>query len=222
MPFAITLEQRIFFEQHQFIELEGVLPVPQVETLQKEGEKGLCQKLGVPSQHLASETTAQLFLAGYHLHLLHGSIKRVTHKSSLATLLSELTQIPTLRFGFDQYILMTHGVSPLPDRPLAETCCLSPLAGAFILPLKELEAPLEFFPMPQKLGNILFLSPTLPIPWSRLCNTPDLCFLLVGLAVSKTLFREGTPDPLSSELKKLGYAFNGALKEPMHPLLKQR
>lgn len=224
MPFAVTTEHRTFFEKNHYIGFEELIPPAQAARIKQDAEQAVCKKLGIPSHRITEETSLQLFQAGYHLHLTQESIKRITHKTSVATIVAELTLQPSIRFGFDQYILITHGLTPpFPDAPsLQQTSCLSPLAAALILPLQDLEAPLDCFPMmPQKLGDALFISPTLPIPWSKLFAVEGLCFLLIGYAQEKTFFKAETPDPLAKELKKLGIAFNDLIKHPLHPLLKR-
>ena len=149
-------------------------------------------------------------------------LKRVTHKVAFARILAELTKQPSIRFAFDHYIRTPPRRSPSPfQTPLSleQSCSLAPLAGALLLPLHDRETPLDFFPLPQKAGSGLFLSPACVIPWPQLFSTAELSFLLIGFAQQRTFFRAGSSDPLASELKKFGYAFNDLLKEPLHPLL---
>jgi len=224
MPFAVTPEHRTFFEKNHYIGFEGLITPALAAQLKQDAEQALCKKLGIPSHRITEETSLQLFQAGYHLYLTQESIKRVTHKTSFAAIVAELTLQTSIRFGFDQYVLITHGLTPpFPDAPsLQQTSCLSPLAAALILPLQDLKEPLDCFPMmPQKAGDALFISPTLPIPWSKLFAVEGLSFLFIGYAQAKTFFKAETQDPLARELKKLGLAFNDLIKNPLHPLLKR-
>ena len=107
---------------------------------------------------------------------------------------------------------------------LQEISCLSPLAGALLLPLEDLEEPCAAFPIPLKAGNVSVAF--------YFCNTPDpaaaaLCDSRIATTghwiwKRKNIFRADTRDTHAIYLKKLGYAFNDLLKEEHHPLLLER
>jgi hypothetical protein len=73
--------------------------------------------------------------------------------------------------------------------------------------------------MPVKAGNALFISASLPLPWTQLFSIKGLEFLLIGYAADKTLFKADTKDPHAVDLKKMGYVFNDYLKDNLHTLL---
>ncbi len=165
--------------------------------------------------------SSELYQAGYDLWRDNDTIKKTAQKNTFAMLASELFQVLPLRYAFDQYIYTTKGSpSPLSESfSLQDTSCLSPLAGALILPLEDLIQPLSFFPLPVKAGSGLYISPSLPIPWPQLFSVPGLRFIVIAFAMDKTFFRADTRDKHAVHLKKLGYAFNDLLHNSLHPIL---
>lgn len=221
MQFALTPDLREFFNKNSYIELQGLLSADQVALLRKNADETLSARLRLPVSKLAELSTVDLFKTGYDLWRNNEEIKKIVHKKSLATLAAELFQTLPIRLAFDEYIY-TSGKSTAPfseSFPLQETSCLSPLAGALVIPLEDLSQPLPFFPLPLNTGNGLFISPSLPIPWKQLYSTPGLRFLILGYGMKKTFFRPDTRDPHAVNLKMLGYVFNDCLRESHHPLL---
>jgi hypothetical protein len=221
MRFALTADHRDFFNKNNFIEFEEMLSSDQAAALKTNVEQVLAARLHIPKEKLAGRQSTQLFQAGYDLWRDNEIIKKTEQKNAFAALASELLQVLPLRFAFDQYVFASRGSdSPFSQSfTLQETSCLFPLAGALILPLEDMLQPLADFPLPLKSGNGLFISPSLPIPWPKLYSIPNLCFIVIGFAMKKTLFRADTRDPHAVNLKKLGYAFNDFLKDSLHPLL---
>ena len=221
MRFSLTADHREFFNKNNYIELQGILPLAQVASLKKHAIEALEKKLNLSFAKIQKKPSRELFLAGYDLWRSSDPIKKIVHKNAIATVASELFQTFPLRFGFDQYFLIDeNSISPFAENfTLQETSCLSPIAGALILPLEDLSAPLPFFPMPENAGSGLFISPSLPIPWKELFATPGLNFIMIAFAPKKTFFLADTRDPHAITLKKLGYVFNEFLRNPTHPIL---
>lgn len=220
MRFAITADHLNFFSKNHYISFEGLLPVDQVDTLRAEAENALANRLQTDPSKLPLKPSAEIYRAGYDLSRESEAIQKITRKHALATLASELFQTVPLRYGFDLYIISsTPPTSPIAPSTLQESTSLRPILGALILPLKDLTAPLPFFPLPQKKGDGLFISPSLPIPWPELFALPEIPLLLIAYAAEKTFFRAETTDIHASDLKKLGYAYNDLLKNSLHPLL---
>jgi hypothetical protein len=221
MRFALTADHREFFVKNNYIELEGLLSADQIATLKKNTDEALAARLRIQPRKLMELPASELFQAGYDLWRDNDEIKKTVHKNTLATLASELFQAVPLRCAFDQSIYTTQRTSSVFPEPYAleQTSCLSPLAGALILPLEDLMEPLSFFPVPVNRGNGLFISPSLPIPWPKLCETPGLRLLMIGYGMGRTFFRPDTRDPHAVNLKKQGYVFNDALKNSTHPVL---
>jgi hypothetical protein len=221
MRFALTADQRDFFNRNSFIEFEEMLSSDQAIALKTNADQVLAARLHIPKENLARQQSSALFQAGYDLWRDNEIVKKTEQKNAFAALASELLQILPLRFAFDQYILTARGSnSPFSQSfTLQETSCLFPLAGALILLLEDVLQPFADFPLPLKSGNGLFISPSLPIPWPKLYSTPNLCFIAIGFAMEKTLFRADTRDPHAVNLKRLGYVFNDLLKDSLHPLL---
>jgi hypothetical protein len=221
MRFALTSDHREFFNKNNYIELEGIIPSDQIASLKKSVDETLATRLRLPVAKVADRPPLNLFQAGYDLWRDSEAIKKIVQKNAFASLASELFQILPIRCAFDQYIFTAKG-SPAPfSQPftLQDASCLSPLAGALILPLEDLIEPLSFFPLPLNIGSGLYISPSLSLPWPQLFSTPGLRLFMIGFAREKTSFRADTRDPHAVNLKKLGYAFNDHLKNSLHPIL---
>jgi hypothetical protein len=221
MRFAITSDHREFFSKNHFIEFEGLIPLAQINSLKTQAEETVALRLRIPTQKLKERPAPEIYQAGYDLWRDSESLKKITHKHSIAQLVSELTQIIPLRFAFDQYFSMTKcTVSPY-DVPstLQDISCLSPLVGGVILPLHDLASPPTYFPMPLKAGDALFISSEFSLPWPQLFSTSGLCFLLIAFAREKTFFRADSHDPHAVSLKKLGYVYNDLLNDRLHPIV---
>ena len=211
MRFSLLSEHKHFFDTHHFIELEGLLSMPQITKLRHALFTTLTKR----------PPKKTLFQCSYNLSFESAPIKRVTHKPEFASLAAELFHTPSIRFAFDQTVCIQEAC-PSPFKqgtPLQEACCLSPLLGALILPLEDLAAPLPFFPLPSKAGNALFIHATLPLPWEQLFATAGVYFLMIGYCAKKTLFKADTQDPHAVTLKQAGYVFNEPLKDSTHALL---
>lgn len=221
MRFAQTADHREYFSKNNYIEFEEVLPVGQVSTLKKNAIETMEKRLHLPFSKFVSRPPQEVLLAGHDLWRSSDAIKKIAHKNAFATIASELFQIVPLRMGFDQlFLIEKNNASPFSQTySLQDTSCLSPLAGALILPLDDLPTPLSFFPMPIKAGSGLFISPSFPIPWPELFSTPGLNFFMIGFAQGRTYFRPDTRDPHAVTLKKLGYVFNDPLKDSVHPII---
>ena len=221
MRFALTADHKEFFNKKGYIEFQEMLSAPQVAALTLNADETLAKRLRLPVSRLKEQSSAALFQAGYDLWRDNEAIKATVHKNNFALLASQLFQTPAIRCGFDQYIVTAKGTAAPFSQPFAlqETSCISPLAGALLLPLNDLTEPLPFFPMPLKAGSGLFLSPLTPIPWAELFATPALRFLIIGYAMKKALFCADTRDPHAGNLKLLGYIFNEQLNNTLHPLL---
>ena len=176
MQFALTPDHREFFNKNSYIELEGLLLADQIALLRKNADETLSSRLRLPAAKLNELQAVDLFKAGYDLWRDNETIKKTTQKKALAALASDLFQTLPIRLAFDEYIYTSKSAAaPFSQAfSLQETSCLSPLAGALILPLEDLEQPLSFFPLPIKSGNGLFISPSLPIPWPQLYSSPEL------------------------------------------------
>jgi hypothetical protein len=219
MRFAITADHRDFFTKNQYIEFEGILPLDQVALLKKNAEQTLAGRLKIAPD---KKSAPEIYQAGYDLWRDNVEIKKITHKQAFAMLVSELTQTFSLRFGFDQYFATYRCTAASPyDVPMSlqEISCISPLAGALLLPLQDLASVPSFFPIPLKAGHGLFITAGFALPWPQLFATCGLAFLLIAYSAEKATFRSDSHDPHAASLKKLGYVFNDSLKDSVHPLV---
>lgn len=221
MSFALVREHVDFFKQNGFIAFEPLLLEPSAKKLQEELRAALAKKMQVSVEKLAKLPQKELFTSAYDLHLIDDQIRKFSHKPKWGKLSSELFEEKTIRFGFSQYLMATSDPTPpFPENgPFAESSCLSPLAGLLLINVGELHGLESSFSLSQEWGSALFLSPSCPFPWKEIYSVPGSNFFLVGFAKEKTCFRKESKDPLSFELKKLGYAWNDFLQEPFHPLI---
>ena len=221
MRLALTADHKEFFLKNNYIEFEGLLTPEQVTILKKNAEEALASRLKLNTSRLKDQPTKELFQAGYDLWRDNAAIKKTVHKKEFALLASELFQTIPIRCAFDQYICTTQGsASPFSEvLTLQESSCLTPLAGALVLPLDDLIKPISSFHMPLNAGNGLFISPSLQIPWPELFATPNFSFLIIGYSGARTLFAADTCDPRAVNVKMLGYVFNESLKDAKHPIL---
>lgn len=224
MRFAITLEHKQFFQKHDFIAFEDVFTPSQLESLHKEIELTLAHRLHLPQHKLKRCPSLELFHKGHNLSWDSEAIRRFTHKASLASLIFALFDIPCIRFAFDQYLCGSKSFqSPFEEEwALERTCCVTPLLGALIIPLVDLNQAPQALSLPLKRGSCLFISPSLPLPWKELSSLQNLELLFIGFASEKSLFKADSKDPHAGELKKKGYALNDYLKESSHALLRRR
>ncbi len=183
MKLALTADHKEFFLKNNYIEFEGLITPEQVAILKKNAEEALASRLKLNAARLGNKPVKELFQAGYELWRDNATIKKTVQKKEFAILASELFQVIPIRCAFNQYICTAErgSASPFPETlTLQESSCLSPLAGALILPLDDLMKPIPSFNMPLNVGNGLFISPSLPIPWPELFSTPNLNFLIIG------------------------------------------
>ena len=221
MRLALTADHKEFFLKNNYIEFEGLLTPEQVAILKKNAEEALASRLKLNPSRLKDQPTKELFQAGYDLWRGSAAVKKTVHKKEFALLASELFQTIPIRCAFDQYISTAlRSASPFPETlTLQESSCLSPLAGALVLPLDDLMKPIPSFPMPMNAGSGLFIAPALEMPWPELFAAPNFSFLIIGYSGARTLFAPDTRDPRAVNVKMLGYVFNENLNDAKHPIL---
>lgn len=221
---AISSEHLAFFKAHGYIAFHHLLLETSAKELKIHLEKALAERLGTSVEKLSRKPNCELFTSAYDLHLVDDTIRKTSHKPRIANVAQQLFDQPLLRFGFSQYLMTSSDPTPPFSDPFSfeKQSCLTPLAGLLLLNLGEVHGLLASFSFPQELGSALFISPSLPFPWQEIFQMPHTHLFLIAFAQNKTFFRADTPDPLSLELKKLGYAYNDLIKEPLHPLLGKR
>jgi hypothetical protein len=210
MHFALTPNQRHFFEKNQFIEFEGLL-LEHASCVKEEAETLLAKRLSA----LQTKAPAAYFQAGYDLWRESSLIRKATQKLSIAKIAADLFDAPVLRIAYDQFY-----TSHLPfSQPLSlkEISSVKPLAGAIFFTLEE--TPDMPSPFPQKLGNALFVSPEFLLPFSAFTSLKSLNLLCLAFAKEKSFYSPAPQDPHAQLLKKMGYAYNAFLKDDTHPIL---
>ncbi|MBS0656307.1 MAG: hypothetical protein JSR46_11065 [Verrucomicrobia bacterium] len=219
MKYAITKEQRFFFDTHLFIEFEELLSKSDRELLLRGVEK----EFGAPIDTIAQE---EIFLRGRDIAMRQSGLRKALFTPGLGQIAQELTGQKRLRFGFDQLY------STLLTKPdltifsqLEEESCIRGLACAIMICLKgeaqeENKADQGIDPFPSKPGSGIFFLPSVVCNPHALQAHPNQLFLLLAWAKSKAQYVFAPRDPHTHDLKKLGFVFGDSLTEKYHPTWK--
>ncbi len=219
MPFTVHSDHRDFFEKNNFIELEELFSLEQVDALNRLLDQALSNRTRARKETRTQTQTQTLFVDGYDLWREDAQIKKIAHKHNIAEVVAEIFRTTPLRIAFDLFVAAGH-TSPFPkELPLTESSCLQPLVGALLVQLGDATGEVSGFPLPSKKGNVLLISPQLPIPWPTLFATPGLRLFMMSFGGQKTLYRAEIKDPHAPFLKKLGYVYGDYLKDALHPIL---
>ena len=207
MRLICTSQHRDFFNAHQYIEFVDVLHTGEIEQLHARIQELL------PNRG---------YKAGFDLWRERKYMKKATLRT-LGCIASQLCNIASLRIAFDTLVTHTH---PLPfhnTSSIADTSSIKPLAGGAFILLENIEYDqtpyIGAFPLPTARGNLLFVTPSLSIPWPALFSLPQLHLLFIAFASEKSFYRQEPNDPYAAHYKKLGYVYNDKLTHATHPLI---
>lgn len=223
MKYAITKEQRFFFDTHHFIEFEELLSERDRELILKGVEKTLQSSVDKLSQN-------DILLRGRDLTRAQPDLRKILFVPRLGYMALELSMAKKLRFGFDQLYCGPKGIAPNVKifSRLEDASCIRGLSCALMICLKgEVEESLPVSdagidPFPRKPGSGIFFLP------SALCNPQALeahsgqLFLLLTWAKEKAQYVFAPDDPHTHDLKKLDHVFGDSLTEKYHPMLCKR
>lgn len=216
MRFKITGHHRKIFETQKYITFENVLPITLVQEASLQADALLSKRLN----HLIETTSApELFKLGRDLWRQDETLKRLVHNRALAQIAGELFGHSALQLAYDQLLRTTSqpGYPGATTLSLQEISCIQPLAGAALI---RLSGTSETYPLlPAKSEDVVFLSPTLSLPWELFFQEPQHSFLLIAYAPFKALYVLEKRDIHTHQLKKLGYGFGDSIHPPEHPLV---
>jgi hypothetical protein len=221
MRFVLDINHQNFFLKHRYIEFEALLSLEQIALLQQEIDQTIAKRF----TKLSDGSSKDIFQAGYDLWRDNQVIKKIAFKNQFAEIASILFSTDPIRIAFDQYLATSPGShQPFTEGlTLTQTSCAKPLAGALLLRLSEepLVLPYEqpLCPIPKQIGNVLFLSPLLPIHWNLLFSLQNTHLFLIAYAPKRALYHLEKQDPHTHAWKRLGYVFGDALTDSLHPIL---
>lgn len=229
MKFALAKEHRDFFEKNGWIEFEDFLSPHAMSQL----NTGIEQALEARSLASIHESNA-LFLNGRDLWRDNEQLRKSISHPNFGKIAAELFDRHPLRLAYHQYLPPYH-----PPRFLAKndnayanfltgTASLEEISGIQGIicgvliclsqpsPLQE-SAQGDLFP--KREGNIVYLAPQTLLDRSFISKRPGSSFYLMTYCTSTSFYISQPQDPLNHYLKSLGYNYNDALKERLHPIL---
>ncbi len=236
--FALAREYHLHFENHQSIELEGIIPLEQILQLQLSVDQTLSLNIAEYGQRQFQRSPEEIFLAGRDLWRRNNVIKRIVLDRELVEIASELMRKKFIRLGFDQLLLggslknIENKVSEESDSArsllsskettLEEVSCIQGAVCGLIICLNSLEKPVEPLPnsfFPVQAGHMTYFTAQANLNFSELAQREGQKFLLIVYAEKTTLYIPNQKDPNLHALKHLGYVFGDRVNDRLHPVL---
>ena len=238
MKFAITKEQRDFFQKQGWIEFEELISSDQLVLSNHTINKILADRLHKPLEKLGQLTSEQVFLQGRDLWRSNPSLFQLT-KLRFAEIASELIDKKPLRLGYDQFFPSPDQAQPAKGTPhayshfigntasLEAVSCLQGIVCALMLALGPENNPSSgeataaeginvFSATP---GNAIFFLPHFPVNWGNLHAYPSQRFYLIVYTQAMAYYQLQPKDPHTHSLKHLGYIFNDQLNDKLNPIV---
>ncbi|HLB53369.1 MAG TPA: hypothetical protein VJK48_06665 [Chlamydiales bacterium] len=202
MRYLITAKQNLFFSQNGFIEFAG----PSF-SLFSEIDRVLQKRDGATYNH------------GRDLWRDSPLLQNVLVKE-LKSLLFSLSS-SSLRLALDQWI--PKGTSFAEGGPFSKLFAVQGLVLGVILAREAHtflpETSFGLSPFPKEEGGILFVKPHLHIDWPALLQETATDLYFAAYSLENSLYIHNPQDPLTHQLKKLGYQFGDRLNNSHHPFL---
>jgi hypothetical protein len=213
MKLTSTAQQRAFFTQNGYLELEGLLS--ESETLFASMQKALHSRL--PKD---SKTPQEQYKAGRDLWRHIPTLKALLLRK-LAPLAIALTGKDRLRLACDQWIPADY-----PWKKMATSKDLFSIQGmalgvliAASVPQPPIPSTLGLLPLPSQSQNILFFKPGLILDFPQLAKYAPSELYLAFYAFPNSMYIQNLNDPSTNSLKLLGYGFGDSLINEHHPLI---
>jgi len=240
MKFSVAKEHRDFFQKHQAIEFEGLLPPEQVLRFNQAVDEALVQRLGITADKIRHQPPQKLFLDGRDLWRTNPLLKKMVMHLSCAEIASELIEHKPLRLGYAQLfpqisplLFKTHHNNDyalfLQQQISLEACsCLQGVLCGLMLCLTgdgedETGKPSEGIDIfAKKAGSGIFFHPDLPISFQNLQQHPNQRYLLIVYTHRNTVYRLQPADPQTHALKHCGYVFGDRLTDKLNPIVGPR
>ncbi|MBA3721837.1 MAG: hypothetical protein H0W88_05495 [Parachlamydiaceae bacterium] len=240
MKFAIAKEHRDFFNKHGGVEFDNFLTPEQVNQFNSAIDLALSQRLDVEVEKLRKVNSEQLFINGRDLWRLNTDLRKLVSQPRLAEIASELIESKPLRLGYDQLFPARHSANwsnttanqvysnfLLQSTSLEQISCLQGVLCGVMLCLSspsqtqleniEEEEGLDIFP--SQAGNALFFQPTALFNLRKLLRHSEQRYYLVVYTQTQANYIFQSGDPLTHELKHLGYVLNDKLTDKLNPII---
>ena len=219
MQFTLASAHQDFFSQHHYIEFDNFFSLEDITHLKQAIDESLLHR---EQKIIETRSPKELFKVGRDLWRDNPAIKKFVFHKRLAKIASPLFQQSILRIAYDQALCSFSTGEPVFSEPLSlqKISCFQSIVGGVIIRLTDDPSPP--LPLPQKVGNVLFIGPTFPIPWSSFFQQTSQSFLLIAYCADKTVYVLEKMDPHVHALKKLGLGFGDRLEEKTHPIVFNR
>ncbi len=219
MPLTLASSHQDFFSHHHYIEFNNFFSASEIQELQNAIHEVLLQR---EQKIIETRSSKELFKVGRDLWRDHATIKKFVFHKRLAKIASPLFGAPILRIAYDQALSSFSTGESVFSEPLSlqKVSCFQSIAGGVIIRLSDDPNPPAI--LPQKVGNVLFIGPTFPIPWSSFFQQTPQSFFLIAYCPDRTVYVLEKTDPHTHALKKLGYGFGDLLEEKTHPIIFNR
>lgn len=239
MRIAVDGVQKSFFDNEQFIELEGLLRPQQAEILAAEARSIVCERLRIPVAAYSLQSDRKIFGAGRGLWRDRETFQRLSCHSGLAVIAADLFRRRPLRIAYDQLWVPRRmgriGASFYPQMLAKETVTLEDLSsiqglvGGLMICLEgeeevddEPHNPMvgeKLDPFPRIKGSGIYFSAETPLDLSFINKESTNSYLLIAYASLQAVYVHCPGDPNTHDLKDDGFAFGDSLRQEIHPLV---
>ncbi|MBA3237390.1 MAG: hypothetical protein H0T62_03450 [Parachlamydiaceae bacterium] len=238
IKFALSKEQRLHFEKHHFLEIEGMLESEQLQLLKNEIHGLTRQSSSKIDEWVTLSETEKQYANGRDLWRKSTAIKKFALSKQLAKIASDLTGIKFLRFGYDQFLpsiaLPAHSTPEestskysfwiKKKAPLGEHSSIQGVVSGLLLCLNNPESEFTVPSVDNSIfsstaGNIIFFSSEKEVNFSELQKRPGQEFFLITYAEKVSIYVHNENDPHLHAFKQLGYVFGDRLKDDINPVL---
>lgn len=210
--FSVVGEHRNFFRKHQWIECEELLSPKELSYIQEKIEnKEIAQR---------------------DLWRQEAPLKKIVLNKSLARVAAELTETRSLRFGYDQLLILpkkTHEEPTAYDLLLQQTLSLENISsiqgvicGVMLCVQADQSAHIDEQDSPIfsiNPGNGVFFTPEFPIDFTTVHRRPGCTYLMIVYVQPTSVYYSQPHDPFCRHFQQLGYQFGDRLSEQLNPLV---
>lgn len=232
MKYAVSKEQRDFFQKNGFITFANLFNESQLDQLKQEIDKALSVRLQVQPAELRRQKEGRLFLNGHDLWRASEWIKKLVLSASLTDIVGELLDAKSLRLAWDQWIPgnvaseFNDSVQWQSPASLTQISSIQRIECGVLIPLnssqEEHADPASFLAGLSTTGHVLFIHPDFPIPFSDFQHLKKVHYYLIAYANPMSQYVQVQHDPHGHAMKQMGYIFGENLKEKWHPTAYRR
>ncbi|MEM1282466.1 MAG: hypothetical protein AAGG81_02820 [Chlamydiota bacterium] len=211
MKFSLAKEHLHFYQQHGYVEFEGIIKIQKLQQI----------LYAIRKEHF--ESNEQHYEKHHDLWRSSHEIKKSLFHRDIASIVADLNGVKPLRVGFDQ--LIPKGFEHEKPLSLNEMGSIQGIAGGYLLCLQDCPGGdiiqpdlvegerLVMAPFSTEAGNMLFIDPDIAIDFSLMpCD-----HLLISFAGPKAIYCHNASDPHNHEFKKYSYSFGDKISESELP-----